>query len=456
MSGISSIIVPNNYVIYAKDMYATIGTFEIVNAEAIVAETIDADVITANTFVGTFTGSSTSTQALETTGASVNVDLSAPPSTGQVLVATSATTSTWQTLPAEETWQAGADLVDKVRIGATSVAASANQVALLGSATGTLATAVGSSSTASGTNSTAVGKSASAGASFTVALGDTANASTAGSIACGRNSVASGTTNASAFGSTAIASGLSSTSIGFTSTASATNSVALGTQSQATGLSSVACGASAVASGNNGVALGTGSICAHAGGVNIGANSTSTGVSSNSVAIGTNSTCAIGNTVAIGLNSKALVLDSVSIGNDVSSTPTILGTQVTTNGHKTITNKVTTTTAALTNLVTYRMVNTGQTATGEFHISAYEPATGDYKFWFSTAPYLAAIKLAAATLVGSPGTLGSNTASAGAAAWAATPIFNAAGYIVVNCTGEVGKTINWSAAMDLFTIDHTV
>jgi len=453
MSGISSIIVPNNYVIYAKDMYATIGTFEIVNAEAIVAETIDADVITANTFVGTFTGSSTSTQALETTGASVNVDLSAPPSTGQVLVATSATTSTWQTLPAEETWQAGADLVDKVRIGATSVAASANQVALLGSATGTLATAVGSSSTASGTNSTAVGKSASAGASFTVALGDTANASTAGSIACGRNSVASGTTNASAFGSTAIASGLNSLAAGFTSTASATNSVALGTQSQAIGTSSVACG-SAVASGISSIAIGSSSNCAGNSGIAAGVNSDCGGNSG--VALGNSSNCVGVNGVAVGVNSKALVLDSVSIGNAVSSTPTILGTQVTTNGHKTITNKVTTTTAALTNLVTYRMVNTGQTATGEFHISAYEPATGDYKFWFSTAPYLAAIKLAAATLVGSPGTLGSNTASAGAAAWAATPIFNAAGYIVVNCTGEAGKTINWSGCLDLFTIDHTI
>jgi len=42
-------------------------------------------------------GAAGSAANLATTGADVNVDLSAPPTTGQVLVATSATTSTWQT-----------------------------------------------------------------------------------------------------------------------------------------------------------------------------------------------------------------------------------------------------------------------------------------------------------------------------------------------------------------------
>lgn len=198
---------------------------------------------------------------------------------GQVLSVSSGIVD-WGTLPPPVPWQDGADAVTFARIGTTAVAASADQVAILGSTTGIDGISVGPRSIASNQYTVAIGPDAKAQGSFGTAIGYLSDALLTGDTAYGFNAKAQGQ-----------------------------NSTAVGTASQATELDAVALGAGAVASGQFSTALGSGCTSTGFQAVSIGdANATG----SNSIAIGENAIASLADAIALGAGSTTTVAGQLS------------------------------------------------------------------------------------------------------------------------------------------------
>lgn len=471
---LNAILVPNNYKLYAKsitaDLFAdiaSIGNLSVIND--ILVNDIFANVVTANSFVGPISGSSTSTKALETTGADVNVSLAAPPSAGQVLIANSATDATWQNMPVGD-WQTGADAVTKVRIGDSAVADSDNQVALLGNvpSTHTNGIAIGDGAVvAGGTHaySIAIGSGANNSNSYSTAIGTDAESHFGNSTAIGRGTNANGESSFAA-GHGAVTGGFGGVGIGYNASCGGTSSTCVGNQSVVSATAGTAIGNFANCGAIDGLAIGKGAISsAYQWSVAVGPNARAT-ISNETISIGHNPLATGYAATAIGFNASSSGGAGIAIGSGASSsgdagiaigldTVASQPNQVSMPYFRINNRFITTSDATPTNLDLYYFGTaiTGNSAIGTVYVSAFEAATDDYKLWSITG--IAGIKTSAATPVGAIGTVNSLAASAGAAAWTLSGFLSGVGTYRITVTGEAAHNIDWTATGSWHTISQT-
>ena len=268
-------------------------------------------------------------------------------------------------------WQTQADALSLVRVGSTATAASAGQVALLGTTTGANSVSIGPSTQATNTSSVAIGLSSVASGVSSVAIGASADATNTSAVAIGTN--AQGTASDTVgVGNNSRAEALGGVAVGSLAAANTLEQVAVGFNvlgSNTTGTENTGVGGRVLTAntigqdntgigwrclianteGNNNSAVGSGSLFS----VTTGDNNTGVGfsaldtvitgnnntvVGSNSDVAGTNtsSACVLGasaissssgvavgfsadagaGAVAVGQNSQGVGTDSVAIGGD--------------------------------------------------------------------------------------------------------------------------------------------
>lgn len=344
---LSNILVPNNYKIYAGTIDANLGTFNdiVVQNDTVTTNLIVDNIIYTDSTKGSVLvadGNSYNPLNVGADGEVLIADSTAPKgikwvvpttATGDVdgpasatdnavarydgitgkLIQNSAVTisdgGVISGLVDAATWQSGADAVTNVKIGDSAVAASADQIALLGSVTGANGTAIGDFSTAT--------------AQWAMGVGWTALATAQGATALGVSTTAGGT-NSIAAGSNSTAAGNQGTAVGYLSSAGATSSTAIGHLANASFSNATAVGLSATASNTNTTAVGNGAVASGTQGTAVGylaaAGTQGIAVGSGAIALGTN-------TIAFGKNTTATASGDISIGNTAGTTD-VAGTGV--------------------------------------------------------------------------------------------------------------------------------
>lgn len=325
--------------------------------------------------LGSVSGTTVIATQLGTTGDSVIIGTAAPPTTGQVLRATSATTAAWETLTGNgggggwvDTATSNLDMacfainnVDQIRVGNVYGKSpidihdtlNIRSTALGGNITFEGGIIIGNTTTnTSSTDSIAIGKGSETLSSHNTAIGTDcvtrgdncisigyqigpSNASATGqnNIGLGKSALSGMTTSAArnniAIGSTvgtSITTGKDNIVIGNTAgndTTTGSYNIAIGYTAKQSGSSvtnnSIGIGRKADPRTNNSIAIGTFPYCVGARQIAIGYKAYTQSANDSSVAIGTLSTSNNTNSVAIGYNAQASGSASIAIGQSASA-----------------------------------------------------------------------------------------------------------------------------------------
>lgn len=306
-------------------------------------------------------------------------------------------------------------------------------------ASGTDSIALGDGTTALATNSFAAGKSANAGSQGALALGSLANASGSSSISIGPSSDATNG-NAIAMGNIAQATQLATIALGQQATANGSRCIAIGPQLTASGASSISMGWLSSATGT-GVALGQ----------------SARADVTNSVSLGRDSDTANGGDIAIGSGAQAVRNDWVVIGGANNPLTFVSESNVTSVGTvRTLNNKDRTTfdwkgAVRTTDATPNTAMGMASINGSLFAFKVTVIASDGVNFYHRIHEGLASVSLGTTTVHSVSSSVATRT---GLLLTADSDVIGSGADLVVEVTGELAKTIDWSSYVEIKAMEQ--